>query len=47
MATAPKPPHPALFGVLVLPFGAAVGFLQIAVPWWLAHAGVRGDEGWK
>ncbi len=33
-------PHPALFGVLVLPFGAAVGFLQIAVPWWFAHAGM-------
>ena len=33
-------PHPALFGVLVLPFGAAVGFLQVAVPWWFAHAGM-------
>ncbi len=33
-------PHPALFGVLVLPFGAAVGFLQIAVPFWLSRQGV-------
>ncbi|MGZ6142867.1 MAG: MFS transporter [Myxococcales bacterium] len=33
-------PHPALFGILVLPFGAAVGFLQVAVPWWFAHAGM-------
>jgi MFS family permease len=33
-------PHPALFGVLVLPFGAAVGFLQIAVPFWLAKLGM-------
>src|SRR5205085_10998635 len=35
-----KSPHPALFGVLVLPFGAAVGFMQIAAPWWFAHAGM-------
>jgi MFS family permease len=33
-------PAPALFGVLVLPFGAAVGFLQIAVPFWLAKLGM-------
>ena len=33
-------PHPALFGILVLPFGAAVGFLQVAVPWWFAKAGM-------
>ena len=37
-------PHPALFGVMVLPFGAAVGFLQIAVPWWFAHEGMPLDQ---
>jgi PAT family beta-lactamase induction signal transducer AmpG len=35
-----KHPRPEIFGILVLPFGAAVGFTQIAAPWWLAHAGV-------
>ena len=39
-----KYPHPALFGVLVLPFGAAVGFLQVAVPWWFAHAGISLEQ---
>lgn len=33
-------PKPWLFGIMVLPFGAAVGFLQVAVPWWFAHAGM-------
>ena len=32
--------HPAVFGIIELPFGAAVGFLQIAVPYWLAKQGV-------
>jgi PAT family beta-lactamase induction signal transducer AmpG len=35
-----RAPHPALFGVLILPFGAAVGFLQVAAPWWFARAGL-------
>jgi hypothetical protein len=25
-----KHPNPALFGILILPFGASVGFLQVA-----------------
>ena len=32
--------HPVVFGIIELPFGAAVGFLQIAVPYWLAKQGV-------
>jgi MFS family permease len=32
--------NPALYLFLELPFGAAVGFLMIAVPFWLASAGV-------
>ena len=32
--------HPAVFGIIELPFGAAVGFLQIAVPYWLARQGL-------
>lgn len=32
--------HPAVFGLIELPFGAAVGFLQIAVPYWLARQGL-------
>lgn len=44
MTAHPEPPrrypHPALFGILVLPFGAAVGFLQVAVPFWLAQRGM-------
>jgi MFS transporter, PAT family, beta-lactamase induction signal transducer AmpG len=39
-----RPPNPALFGILVLPFGAAVGFLQVAAPWWFAHAGLSLEE---
>jgi MFS transporter, PAT family, beta-lactamase induction signal transducer AmpG len=35
-----KYPHPALFGILILPFGASVGFLQVAAPWWFARAGL-------
>jgi PAT family beta-lactamase induction signal transducer AmpG len=35
-----KHPNPALFGILILPFGASVGFLQVAAPWWFAHAGL-------
>ena len=31
---------PWVFGVIELPFGAAVGFLQIAVPYWLARQGL-------
>jgi PAT family beta-lactamase induction signal transducer AmpG len=32
--------RPPLFGLLEVPFGAAVGFLQTAVPFWLAAAGI-------
>ncbi len=40
-ATAPtRPTPPALFLFLDLPFGAAVGFLQIAVPFWLRSGGL-------
>ena len=31
---------PPLFGLLEVPFGAAVGFLQTAVPYWLAKDGM-------
>lgn len=31
---------PPLFGILEIPFGAAVGLLQTAVPYWLAKDGV-------
>ncbi|MGZ3461833.1 MAG: MFS transporter, partial [Archangium sp.] len=31
---------PPLFGILEIQFGAAVGFLQIAVPYWLAKDGM-------
>jgi PAT family beta-lactamase induction signal transducer AmpG len=31
---------PPLFGLLEIPFGAAVGFLQTAVPYWLAKDGM-------
>lgn len=34
---------PFLFLILELPFGAAVGFLQIAVPFWLRGAGIGLD----
>ena len=32
--------RPPLFGLLEVPFGAAVGFLQTAVPYWLGQAGI-------
>ncbi len=32
--------HPVVFGVIELPFGAAVGLLQIAIPYWLARQGL-------
>lgn len=35
-----RPTPPWLFGILVLPFGAAVGFLQVAVPFWLRAKGI-------
>ena len=31
---------PFLFGVIELPFSAAVGLLQLAVPYWLSHQGL-------
>lgn len=39
-AAAHRPTPPWLFFFLDLPFGAAVGYLQIAVPYWLALRGV-------
>jgi MFS transporter, PAT family, beta-lactamase induction signal transducer AmpG len=41
--TARRPTPPFLFLILELPFGAAVGFLQIAVPFWLRAAGIDLD----
>jgi MFS family permease len=38
-----RPTPPALFLLLDLPYGAAVGYLSIAVPWWLAQGGVSLD----
>lgn len=35
-----RPTHPLLFAVMVLPFSAAVGFLQVAVPYSLRSQGV-------
>jgi PAT family beta-lactamase induction signal transducer AmpG len=35
-----KPTAPAIFAVTITPFGAAVGYVTIAVPFWLAHEGV-------
>ena len=32
--------HPALFGIIELPFSAAVGMLQLAIPFWLARQGL-------
>ncbi|HYG69459.1 MAG TPA: MFS transporter, partial [Anaeromyxobacteraceae bacterium] len=43
MATDTRPAHPTppwLFLFLDLPFGAAVGYLMIAVPFWLRHGGL-------
>jgi PAT family beta-lactamase induction signal transducer AmpG len=31
---------PFLFGILILPFGAAVGFLQLVIPHWMEHWGL-------
>lgn len=39
-ALAPKHAHPALFGVLVMPFGLAVGYAQVAVPFLLKQRGL-------
>ncbi len=36
----PKPTAPAVFSITIIPFAAAVGFVSIAVPFWLAHEGV-------
>jgi MFS transporter, PAT family, beta-lactamase induction signal transducer AmpG len=44
--TSPTPRRytpPFLFLILELPFGAAVGFLQIAMPYWLRNAGLGLD----
>jgi len=35
-----RPTPPALYLLLDLPYGTAVGYLSIAVPYWLARAGV-------
>jgi MFS transporter, PAT family, beta-lactamase induction signal transducer AmpG len=35
-----RPTPPALYLLLDLPYGAAVGYLELAVPFWLAGAGV-------
>ncbi len=35
-----RPTPPALYLLLDLPYGAAVGYLELAVPFWLARAGV-------
>ena len=40
-----RPPHaPWLFLFLDLPFGAAVGYAMIAMPFWLVHGGVPLDQ---
>lgn len=39
-ALAPRHAHPALFGVLVMPFGLAVGYAQVAVPFLLKQRGL-------
>jgi hypothetical protein len=39
-----RPTPPPLFLLLDLPFGAAVGYVMIAVPWWLRQAGLPLDQ---
>src|SRR5216117_1750177 len=36
--------HPALFMVLILPFGALGGYLQVAIGYLLTHAGVSVEK---
>jgi MFS family permease len=36
----PRPTPPAVFAVTILPFAAAVGYVTIAAPFWLASQGV-------
>jgi hypothetical protein len=38
--TAPRPSPPWIFGITILPFAAAVGYVTIAAPYWLATRGV-------
>ena len=42
--TLARPTPPWLFGILILPFGAAVGFVQIAVPLWLRAKGLSIEQ---
>jgi len=39
-----RPTPPWLFLFLDLPFGAAVGYAMIAMPFWLRHGGVPLDQ---
>ena len=41
---AARPSPPWIFGILELPFGAAVGFCQVFVPWLLAGHGMPIDQ---
>jgi PAT family beta-lactamase induction signal transducer AmpG len=34
-----RPPHPAVYMVLYLPFGIGIGYLQVTLAWLLSHAG--------
>lgn len=42
--TPARPAPPFLFAILILPFGAAIGFLQVAAPYWLRQGGVPVSE---
>jgi PAT family beta-lactamase induction signal transducer AmpG len=42
--TPDRPAPPFLFAILILPFGAAIGFLQVAAPYWLRQDGLPLSE---
>src|SRR5438477_7294197 len=41
----PKPPHPAIWAILYLPFGALSGFVQIALTFLATKHGLSISEG--